>query len=114
MLRFALPRYRPRYIAVTYLVTDPTAAQARFALPRYRPRDIAVTYLVSDPTPARASDPAFRRSFALCVLRFALPHYRPRYIAITHLAVLRYIVLLILLVRTVTDLRDKDLRYRPP
>ena len=26
MLRFALPRYRPRYIAVTYLVTDPAPA----------------------------------------------------------------------------------------
>ena len=31
----------------------------RFALPRYRPRYIAVTYLVTDPTPARASDPLF-------------------------------------------------------
>ena len=38
----------------------------RFALPRYRPRYIAVTYLVTDPAPARASDPAFCRSLA-CV-----------------------------------------------
>ena len=30
----------------------------RFALPRYIPRYIAVTYLVTDPTPTRASDPA--------------------------------------------------------
>ena len=65
----------------------------RFALPRYRPRYIAVT----DPTPARASDPVFCRRLAcveqlqsswscggaLCVLRFALPRYRPRYIAVT-------------------------------
>ena len=39
---------------------------ARFALPRYRPGYIAVTYLDTDPTPARASDPAFCRSLA-CV-----------------------------------------------
>ena len=31
----------------------------RFVLPRYRHRYIAVTYLVADPTPARASDPLF-------------------------------------------------------
>ena len=31
----------------------------RFALPRYRPRYVAVTHLVTDPTPARASDPLF-------------------------------------------------------
>ena len=30
-----------------------------FALPRYRSRYIAVTYLVADPTPALASDPLF-------------------------------------------------------
>ena len=71
----------------------------RFALPRYRPRYIAVTYLVTDPTPTRASDPPFFRSLAcveklqaswcsggaLCVLRFALARYRPRYIAVTYL-----------------------------
>ena len=66
MLRFALPRYRPRYLAVQYLVTDPTPAGASFALPRYTPRYIAIIYLVTDPTPARASNPAFRRSLA-CV-----------------------------------------------
>ena len=33
----------------------------RFALPRdrFRPRYIAVSYLVTDPAPARASDPFF-------------------------------------------------------
>ena len=99
-------------------------AEARFVLPRYRPRYrprcVAVTYLVADPTPARASDPPFcrcheagaaevcfaslrtslhsrhtpryrpnqpqardppfcrRSGNTLCVLRFALPRYRPR------------------------------------
>ena len=127
------------------------AAIKCFALPCYRPRFIAVTYLVTDPTPARASDPAFCRSLAcvewscfaccafyrpspspgqrppfcrslacveylqaswccggaLCVLRFTLPRYRPRYIAITYLVALRYIVLLILLARKCLS------RYRP-
>ena len=76
LLCFALSRCRPRYIADTYLVADPTPVRAsdppfchscwscggalcelRFALPRCRPRYIAATYLVTDPSPARASDP---------------------------------------------------------
>ena len=36
------------------------------ALPCYRPRHIAVTYLVTDPIPAQARDPPFCRSLA-CV-----------------------------------------------
>ena len=36
VLGFALPRYRPRYITVTYLVTDPTTAPARDPLPLCR------------------------------------------------------------------------------
>ena len=36
MLRFALPRYRPRYIAVTYLVADPTPSPGQ--RPRFLPQ----------------------------------------------------------------------------
>ena len=37
----------------------------RFALPRHRPRYTAVTYLVTEPTPARACDPPFFPSLGL-------------------------------------------------
>ena len=69
-----LPRYRPRYTAVTYLVTDPqTSLHSRY-IPRYRP----------NPSPGQRS-PFLPQLGALCVLRFALPRYRPGYIAVTHL-----------------------------
>ena len=37
----------------------------RSALPRYRPRYTAVAYLVTDPTPAWASDPLFAAAVLL-------------------------------------------------
>ena len=61
MLRFALPRYRPCYIAVTYLVADPTPARASDPLfaAAWLALLSAVTYLVADPTPSPGQRPRF-------------------------------------------------------
>ena len=85
----------------------------RFALPRCRPRYIAVTYLVTDPTPARASDPPVCHRLALCSCKFQARRRASRtalglYELQAGAAALR--LLLMLLVKNVTDLRNKDLR----
>ena len=57
------PGQRPHRLACVDSCNQAGAAEAlcvlRFALPRFRPRYVAVTYLVADPSPAWASDPPF-------------------------------------------------------
>ena len=95
MLRFVSPCYRPRYIAVAYLVTDPAPAcwasdppfcRSLLALSSWCCGGTLcvlsfgpATLLFAAAWLALSSCNQSGAAKAPCVLRFALPRYRPRY-----------------------------------
>ena len=66
------PGLRPRFLPHLGFRGIAALCILRFALLRYRPRDIGVTYPVTDPTPARASVPLFVSAVANFKLEWEL------------------------------------------